>query len=48
MTDPIIDRMKTAYRYAIRNTKGDQASSIAAIWAIYHHMIMKKVLVPQR
>ena len=38
--DPIIDRMQTAYEYAIRNNKGDQASSIAAIWAIYHHMIM--------
>ena len=32
--------MQTAYGYAIRNNKGDQASSIAAIWAIYHHMIM--------
>ena len=27
------------YGYAIRNNKGDQASSIAAIWATYHHMI---------
>ena len=26
--------------YAIRNNKGDQVSSISAIWAIYHHMIM--------
>ena len=26
--------------YAIHNNKGDQVSSIAAIWAIYHHMIM--------
>ena len=25
--------------YAIHNNKGDQVSSIAAIWAIYHHMI---------
>ena len=25
---------------AIQNNKGDQISSIAAIWAIYHHMIM--------
>ena len=32
--------MQTAYGYAIRNNKGDQASSVAAIWAIYHHMIM--------
>ena len=30
--DPTIDRMQTAYGYAIRNNK--------AIWAIYHHMIM--------
>ena len=27
-------------RYAIHNTKGDQVYSIAAFWAIYHHMIM--------
>ena len=40
LTDPIIDRMQTAYVYATRNNKNDQASSIAAIWAIYHHMIM--------
>ena len=33
--------MQTAYRYAIRNNKGDQVSSIAAILAIYHHMIMR-------
>ena len=26
--------------YSIHNNKGDQVSSIAAIWAIYHHMIM--------
>ena len=26
--------------YAIHNNKGDQVSSIAASWAIYHHMIM--------
>ena len=26
--------------YAIRNNKGNQASSIAAIWAISYHMIM--------
>ena len=26
--------------YAIHNNKGDQVFSIAAIWAIYHHMIM--------
>ena len=26
--------------YAIHNQKGDQVSSITAIWAIYHHMIM--------
>ena len=26
--------------YAIPNNKGDQVSSIAAIWTIYHHMIM--------
>ena len=26
--------------YAIHNHKGDQVSSITAIWAIYHHMIM--------
>ena len=32
--------MQTAYGYAIRNNKGDEASSIAAIWTIYHHMIM--------
>ena len=32
--------MQTAYGYVIRNNKGDQASSITAIWAIYHHMIM--------
>ena len=35
--------MQTAYGYAIHNNKGDQASTIApiaAIWAIYHHMIM--------
>ena len=32
--------MQTAYGYAIRNNKGDQASAIAAICAIYHHMIM--------
>ena len=32
--------MQTAYGYAIRNNKGDQASAIATIWAIYHHMIM--------
>ena len=31
--------MQTAYEFAIRNNKCDQASSIAAIWAIYH-MIM--------
>ena len=40
LTDPIIDRMQKAYGYAIRNNKGDLASPIAAIWAIYHHMIM--------
>ena len=40
LTDPIIGRMQTAYMYAIRNNKSDQASSVAAIWAIYHHMIM--------
>ena len=32
--------MQTADGYAIRNNKGDQVSSIATIWAIYHHMIM--------
>ena len=32
--------MKTAYGYAISNNKSDQASSIASVWAIYHHMIM--------
>ena len=32
--------MQIAYEYAIRNNKGDQSSSIAAIWAIYHHIIM--------
>ena len=32
--------MQTAYGYAIRNTKGDQSSSITAIWIIYHHIIM--------
>ena len=32
--------MQTAYGYAIRNNKGEQASTIATIWAIYHHMIM--------
>ena len=32
--------MQTAYGYAIRNNKGDQASSIAAVWAIYHRMTM--------
>ena len=32
--------MQTAYGYAICNNKGDQAFSIAAIWAIIHHMIM--------
>ena len=26
--------------YAIHNNKGDQVYSIAAIWAIYHRMIM--------
>ena len=26
--------------YAIRNNKGDQVSSIAAIWGIYYHIIM--------
>ena len=26
--------------YAIHINKGDQVSSIAAIWARYHHMIM--------
>ena len=26
--------------YAIHNKKGDQVSTIAAIWAIYHHMSM--------
>ena len=26
--------------YAIRNNKGDQVTSIADIWAKYHHMIM--------
>ena len=26
--------------YAIHNNKGDQVSSIAASWAIYHHMII--------
>ena len=31
--------MQAAYGYAIRNNKRDQASPIAAIWAIYH-MIM--------
>ena len=31
--------MQTAYGYAIRNNKGDQASSVAAIWAMYRHMI---------
>ena len=40
LTDPIIDGMQTAYGYAIRNNKCDQASSIAAIWTIYPHMIM--------
>ena len=29
-----------SYGYAIRNNKGDQVSSIAAIWARYHHMIL--------
>ena len=33
--------MQTAYGYAIRNNKGRQASSsIATIWAIYHHTII--------
>ena len=32
--------MQTAYGYDIHNNKGGQASSIAAIWAIYRHMIM--------
>ena len=32
--------MQKAYEYAIRNNKGDHASTIATIWAIYHHMIM--------
>ena len=36
VTDPIIYCMLTA----IHNNKGDQVSSIAASWAIYHHMIM--------
>ena len=26
--------------YAIQNNQGDQGSSIAAIWTIYHHMTM--------
>ena len=39
-TNPTIECMQTTYGYAIRNNKGDQASSIAAIWAIYHYMIM--------
>ena len=37
LTNPLIDRMQTAYGYDIRNNKGDQASSVTAIWAIYHH-----------
>ena len=32
--------MQTPYGYAIRNNKGEQASSVEAIWAIYYHMIM--------
>ena len=32
--------MQTAYGYAIRKNKGDQASPIAAIWDIYRQMIM--------
>ena len=40
LTDPIIDRMHTAYGYAICNNKGDQASSVATIWVVYHLMIM--------
>ena len=32
--------MQTAFGYDIRNNKGDQASDIAAIWAICHLMIM--------
>ena len=40
LTDSIIDGMQTTYAYDIRNNQGDQASSIAAIWVIYLHMIM--------
>ena len=36
----VINCMQTAYGYAIHNNKGDQTSSIAAIWAIYHHVII--------
>ena len=40
ITDPIIYCMLNSNGYAIHNNKGDQVSSIAASWAIYHHMIM--------
>ena len=40
LTDQVVDRMQTSYGYAIRNNKGDQAATIKAIWAIYHHMII--------
>ena len=32
--------MQTAMGMLANNNKGDQVSSIAAIWAIYHYMIM--------
>ena len=40
LTDPVIDRMQTAYGYAIRTNKGDPEASCKVIWAIYHHMII--------
>ena len=33
LTDPVIDRMQTAYGYAIRKNKGDPEASCKVIWA---------------
>ena len=33
LTDPVIDRMQTAYGYAIRENKGDPEASCKVIWA---------------
>ena len=40
LTSPKVEKEKKKGTVDINNNKGDQVSSIAAIWSIYHHMIM--------